>query len=186
MAAEFGLEGSPIYGRSMLVLVLSLSTVPVAALWAYTGRILLLLGQDPEIAAGAGSYIRWMIPALLAYGPLHCHVRFLQTQNIVVPVMLSSGATALNHPLVHGLGMGSKGAALANAVSFLTNLSTWTGFSRAASWTRYRRRHAGQPGHRHATRSCKEERHPSRSRKRHRHHELPRLSDSDFTIELQH
>ncbi|XP_044451372.1 protein DETOXIFICATION 16 isoform X1 [Triticum aestivum] len=137
--------------KQRAMLVLSLASVPVAALWAYTGRILLLLGQDPEIAAGAGGYIRWMIPALLAYGPLQCHVRFLQTQNVVVPVMLSSGATALNHPLVcwalvHGLRMGSKGAALANAVSFLTNLSilalyvrlspscsrTWTGFSRDA------------------------------------------------------
>ncbi|KAM3299461.1 hypothetical protein ACQJBY_040779 [Aegilops geniculata] len=137
--------------KQRAMLVLSLASVPVAALWAYTGRILLLLGQDPEIAAGAGGYIRWMIPALLAYGPLQCHVRFLQTQNVVVPVMLSSGATALSHPLVcwalvHGLRMGSKGAALANAVSFLTNLSilalyvrlspscsrTWTGFSRDA------------------------------------------------------
>ena len=42
-----------------------------------------------------------------------------------------------------------------------------------------------QPGHRHGTQSCKEERHSPRSRKRHRHPWLPRTSDSDFTIELQ-
>ncbi|RLM66253.1 protein DETOXIFICATION 16-like [Panicum miliaceum] len=113
--------------------------------------ILLVFGQDPEIAAGAGSYIRWMIPALFVYGPLQCHVRFLQTQSIVLPVMLSSGVTALNHLLVcwllvYKIGLGNKGAALANAISYLTNVSilaiyvrlapvcknTWRGFSKEA------------------------------------------------------
>uniref|UniRef100_A0A0D3HBX6 Protein DETOXIFICATION n=1 Tax=Oryza barthii TaxID=65489 RepID=A0A0D3HBX6_9ORYZ len=114
--------------KQRAMLVLALVSVPIAAVWAFTGEILLLVGQDPEIAAGAGSYIRWMIPTLFVYGPLQCHVRFLQTQSAVVPVMLSAGATAANHVLVcwllvHRLGLGAKGAALANAVSFLTNLS---------------------------------------------------------------
>lgn len=85
------------------------------------------------------------------YGPLQCHSRFLQTQNVVVPVMLSSGATAAIHVavcwlLVHRLSMVSNGAALGTAVSYLVNLSilalyvrlspsckaTWLGFSREA------------------------------------------------------
>ncbi|KAL6877619.1 hypothetical protein ACP4OV_012834 [Aristida adscensionis] len=134
--------------KQRAMLVLAMVSVPVAALWAYTGEILAWCGQDPEIAAGAGSYIRCMIPALFVYGLLQCHVRFLQTQNIVVPVMLSSGATAAAHPavcwlLVRRLGLGRNGAALANAVSYLTNVSllalyvrlspscrrAWTGFS---------------------------------------------------------
>ncbi|KAG2650317.1 hypothetical protein PVAP13_1NG221219 [Panicum virgatum] len=137
--------------KQRAMLVLALVSVPVAAVWAYTGEILAWCGQDPEIAAGAGSYIRWMIPALFVYGALQCHVRFLQTQNLVVPVMLGSGATALCHPavcwvLVRGLGLGRNGAALANAISYLANLSllalyvrlapscrtTWTGFSAEA------------------------------------------------------
>ncbi|XP_025823884.1 protein DETOXIFICATION 16-like isoform X2 [Panicum hallii] len=137
--------------KQRAMLVLALVSVPVAAVWAYTGEILAWCGQDPEIAAGAGSYIRWMIPALFVYGALQCHVRFLQTQNLVVPVMLSSGATALCHPavcwlLVRGLGLGRNGAALANAISYLANLSflalyvrlspsckaTWTEFSAEA------------------------------------------------------
>ncbi|KAL6646847.1 hypothetical protein ACP70R_015541 [Stipagrostis hirtigluma subsp. patula] len=133
------------------MLVVALVSVPVAALWWYTGEILAWCGQDPEIAAAAGSYIRWLIPALFVQGQMHCHIRFLQTQSIVLPVMLSSGAAAMGHPavcwlLVHRLGMGSRGVALAIAVSFLVNLSllaiyvrlspsckaTWTGFSRKA------------------------------------------------------
>ncbi|TVU32474.1 hypothetical protein EJB05_24205, partial [Eragrostis curvula] len=134
--------------KQRAMLVLALVSVAVAAVWTCTGEILAWCGQDPEIAAGAGSYIRRLIPALFVYGALQCHVRFLQTQNLVVPVMLSSGATALCHPavcwlLVRRLGLGANGAALANTVSYLTNLSilalyvrlspscklSWTGFS---------------------------------------------------------
>ncbi|XP_044343805.1 protein DETOXIFICATION 16 [Triticum aestivum] len=134
--------------KQRAMLVLGLASVPIAAVWANTGAILLHLGQDPEIAAGAGTYIRWMIPALFFYGWLQCHVRFLQAQKLVVPVMLSSGATAVSHvlvcwALVYRLRLGIRGAALANAVSYLTNVSilavyvrvspscnkSWTGFS---------------------------------------------------------
>ncbi|XP_047049730.1 protein DETOXIFICATION 16-like isoform X2 [Lolium rigidum] len=136
-----------VYTQRAMV-VLGLASVPIAVVWANTGWILLRLGQDPEIAAGAGLYIRWMLPSLLFYGWLQCHVRFLQTQKIVVPMMVSSGVTAAIHvlvcwALVYKLGMGIKGAAVANAISFLVNVSilalyvrlstscktTWTGFS---------------------------------------------------------
>jgi MATE family multidrug resistance protein len=96
------------------------------------------------IAAEAGSYIRWMIPALFAYGPLQCHFRFLQTQNIALPVMLSSGVMALSHVLVCWLlvyktGLGYKGAALALAISYLINvsiLSIYVRFAPACESTR--------------------------------------------------
>ncbi|KAJ8510430.1 hypothetical protein OPV22_000864 [Ensete ventricosum] len=103
------------------------------------------------IAAEAGVYARWMIPTIFAYGLLQCHVRFLQTQNIVFPMMLSTGVTALLHVLVCWLlvyksGLGSKGAAVAISISYWTNVlllalyirlspackETWTGFSREA------------------------------------------------------
>ncbi|XXG83822.1 hypothetical protein AAC387_Pa10g1489 [Persea americana] len=70
--------------RAMCVLLLV--SIPLAVIWAYTGQILLALGQDPEISAAAGLYARWMIPCIFAYGLLQCHVRFLQTQNIVFPM----------------------------------------------------------------------------------------------------
>ena len=59
----------------------------MAAVWAYAGEILVWFRQDRAIAAGAGSYTRRMLPALLLFGQLQCHVRFLQPQNVVVPVM---------------------------------------------------------------------------------------------------
>ncbi|KAL6629508.1 hypothetical protein ACP70R_029273 [Stipagrostis hirtigluma subsp. patula] len=149
----FGAEQPHLLGvyKQRAMLVLAVVSVPVMVVWAYTGEILVWLRQDPEIAAGAGSYIRCLIPALFVFGLLQCHVLFLQTQNVVLPVMLSSGATAAVHVavcwlLVRRLGMGANGAALANTVSNLVNLSllalyvrlspsckaTWRGFSRQA------------------------------------------------------
>ncbi|KAL6909818.1 hypothetical protein ACP4OV_001477 [Aristida adscensionis] len=137
--------------KQRAMFLLTLVSVPLAVVWFYTGEILLLFGQDADIAAEAGAFARWMIPALFAYGLLQCHVRFLQTQNIVLPVMAAAGAAAACHlvvcwVLVFGLGLGSKGAALSNAVSYWVNLAilavyvrvsgecreTWTGFSAEA------------------------------------------------------
>ncbi|KAK4337562.1 hypothetical protein RND71_042049 [Anisodus tanguticus] len=116
------------YARAMVVLLLV--SVPLACIWANAGRIPVLLGQDPEIAAEAGSYARYMIPTIHAYGFLQCHIRFLQTQNIVLPMMFSVGITTLLHIftcwiLVLKSGLGNKGAALANALFLFIQLFSW-------------------------------------------------------------
>ncbi|XP_015162498.1 protein DETOXIFICATION 16-like [Solanum tuberosum] len=114
-------------------------------------RILVILRQDPEIAAEAGIYARFMIPSIFAYGLIECQIKFLQTQNIIKPMMLTTGITLLLHVLscwilVLKTDLGSSGAALANALSYWINMfllaayirispsceSTWTGFSREA------------------------------------------------------
>ncbi|KAF8695482.1 hypothetical protein HU200_037450 [Digitaria exilis] len=147
-ARRYGLLG--VYKQRAMV-VLAVACVPIALVWACAESILLAIGQDADIAAEAGAYARWLIPSLAAFVPLTCHTRFLQPQSIVVPVMVSSGITALTHifvcyALVYKVGMGSKGAALSAAVSYSTNLTilalyvrmssvcktTWTGFSREA------------------------------------------------------
>jgi len=136
-----------VYKQSAM-LVIGLACVPFALVWANAGRILVFLRQDPAVAAEAGAYARWLIPSLALYVPLQCHIRFLQTQSLVLPIMASSGATTLCHlamcwALVHKAGMGSKGAALSNTVSYGLNLvilalfvrlsgaceRTWNGFS---------------------------------------------------------
>uniref|UniRef100_A0A453DW61 Protein DETOXIFICATION n=1 Tax=Aegilops tauschii subsp. strangulata TaxID=200361 RepID=A0A453DW61_AEGTS len=137
--------------KQRTMLLLTAASIPVAIIWFYTGQIMLLFGQDPEIAMEAGTYARWMIPGLFGYGLLQCHVRFLQSQNTVLPVMVSAGVAALFHLLacwllVHVAGMGSNGAALSTAVSYWVYVillavyvrvsssckQTWTGFSMQA------------------------------------------------------
>jgi MATE family multidrug resistance protein len=125
-ARQYHLLG--VYKQRAMV-VLGLACVPIALVWARAGEILAFLGQDADIAAEAGAYARWLIPSLLVYVPLQCHVRFLQTQSVVLPVTASSGVAALCHlavcwALVYKAGMGSRGAALSNAVNLDTS-SCW-------------------------------------------------------------
>ncbi|XP_019420464.1 PREDICTED: protein DETOXIFICATION 16-like [Lupinus angustifolius] len=135
--------------RAMLILMIF--SIPLAIIWANTRSILIALGQDPEISAEAGKYSQLMIPSIFAYGLLQCLNRFLQSQNIVFPMMLSSGVTTLLHIIicwfmVFKSGLGYRGAAISNAVSSWINVSilalyvkfspscfkTWTGFSKEA------------------------------------------------------
>ncbi|PON72284.1 Multi antimicrobial extrusion protein [Parasponia andersonii] len=131
------------------MLVLTLMGIPIALLWFFTEQIFSGLKQDPKIAAGAGLYSRWLIPSIFPYGLLQCQIRFLQTQSITLPLLISSGITSLVHVFVCWLlvlrfDFGSKGAALSIAISYWTNVlilavyinfsaagrKTWTGFSK--------------------------------------------------------
>ncbi|KAL5079524.1 hypothetical protein RYX36_007945 [Vicia faba] len=111
--------------RAMFILMIV--AIPLAIIFANTRSIFILLGQDPEISTEAGNYAKLMVPSLFAYGPLQCLNRFLQTQNIVFPMMFSSAVTTLLHiPLcwvmVYKSGLGSKGAAIAISMSEWLNV----------------------------------------------------------------
>ncbi|XP_023005095.1 protein DETOXIFICATION 16-like isoform X2 [Cucurbita maxima] len=131
--------------------VLSLVSIPLAVIWANTGEILKLLGQDAQISAEAGKYAKCLIPCLFAHGLVQCLNRFLQTQNIVFPMMMSSGIAALLHialcwVMIFKAGLETRGAALANSISYWINAlililyvkfssscsESWTGFSAQA------------------------------------------------------
>ncbi|XP_060670714.1 protein DETOXIFICATION 16 isoform X1 [Ziziphus jujuba] len=133
--------------RAMFILLLG--CIPLAIIWANTRSILTLLGQNAAIAAEAGQYALFMIPSIFAYALLQCFFRFLQTQNIVFPMVLSCGITTLLHVfmcwiLVFKSGLGNRGAAMANSISYWINVlllglyvkfssscaKTWTGFSK--------------------------------------------------------
>ncbi|MCI01250.1 MATE efflux family protein DTX1-like, partial [Trifolium medium] len=135
--------------RVMLVL-LALS-IPLSLIWFNTSNILIALGQDHEISTEAGTFNRWMIPGLFAYALIQCLNRFLQTQNNVFPMLISSGITTLVHVMfcwvfVFEYGLGIKGAALAISLSYWVNVvmlviyinsattcaSTWNGVSKEA------------------------------------------------------
>jgi len=133
------------------IIVLMFMGVPLAFILAFTGQILISLGQNPEISSEAGLYAQWLIPGLFAYGLLQCLTRFLQTQNIVQILVVCSGLTLLLHImlcwfLVQTFGLGHKGAALAISISYWFNVAllaiyikvseagrrSWKGWSREA------------------------------------------------------
>ncbi|KAL4179317.1 hypothetical protein AMTRI_Chr13g119440 [Amborella trichopoda] len=126
-------------------------SIPIALILYSTEEILQAVGQDVELSKEAGIYSRWMIPSIFAYSLLQTLTKFLQTQNITSPIMLTTAITTLLHLpicwiLVSKSGLGNKGAALANSVSYFMNVmlltlymkfsstctETWTGFSKEA------------------------------------------------------
>ncbi|ESQ43275.1 hypothetical protein EUTSA_v10013374mg [Eutrema salsugineum] len=147
-AKMYGLLGIQMQ-RAMFVL--TLLSVPLSIIWYNTEHFLVFFGQDKSIASFAGSYARFMIPSIFAYGLLQCFNRFLQAQNNVFPVVICSGITTSLHVLLCWVlvlksGLGFKGAAVANSISYWLNVVlmfsyvnfspscslTWTGFSKEA------------------------------------------------------
>lgn len=135
--------------RAMFVLLMF--TVPLGLVVANAGSILIAFGQNADIAVEAGQYAIFMVPYLFAYSIFACQLRFLQTQNIVLPMMLITAFTTLFHVftcwvMVYESGLGNRGAALANSISYWINVmllalyvklspsctQTWTGFSKEA------------------------------------------------------
>ncbi|XWS50787.1 hypothetical protein CRYUN_Cryun12cG0118600 [Craigia yunnanensis] len=133
------------------MLVVSIGSLFLAIICANAKPILNFMHQDPTVSEKAGEFAYFMIPSIFAFGLLQCLVKFLQTQNNVIPMVVSSGIVTLFHAfscwiLVFKSGLGSNGAALANSVSYWINLiflalyvhfssscaKTWTGFSKEA------------------------------------------------------
>ncbi|KAK8257099.1 hypothetical protein V6Z12_A07G085300 [Gossypium hirsutum] len=95
--------------------------LPVCLLWMYMDKVLVLIGQDPQVAEIANRYAICLIPGLFGYAIVQSQVRFFQSQSLVLPMMFTSLATLCFHIivcwiLVFKIGFGSKGGAL--AISF--------------------------------------------------------------------
>nr|GME03483.1 protein DETOXIFICATION 14-like isoform X2 [Ipomoea batatas] len=101
--------------------------IPISILWVFMDKLLILIGQDPLISVEAKKYSTWLISALFPYAILQPLVRYLQAQSLILPMLLSSVASLCFHvpvcwAFVFKLNLGSSGAALAIALSYLLNV----------------------------------------------------------------
>ncbi|XP_075636245.1 protein DETOXIFICATION 12-like isoform X1 [Castanea sativa] len=106
---------------------LNVVCLPLSLLWMNMGKLLSLIGQDPLIAHEAGKFTMWLVPALFAYATLQPLVRYLQTQSLVKPMLISSVVILCFHiplcwVLVFKSGLGNLGAALAMGISYWLNV----------------------------------------------------------------
>ncbi|GFY86758.1 MATE efflux family protein [Actinidia rufa] len=100
--------------------------------------------QDPLISAEAGKYAIWLIPSLFPYAILESMVPYLQTQSLILPMLLCSTITLSFHipccwALVFKFELGTKGAALAISLSYWVNvilLGIYLKYSSACEKTR--------------------------------------------------
>ncbi|OAY57123.1 protein DETOXIFICATION 14 [Manihot esculenta] len=100
---------------------------PICLLWIFLDRLLPLIGQDPLISREACKYSIWLIPALFGSAILKPLTRFLQTQSVILPMLLSSLLILFFHStacwtFVYKLGLGYKGTALAFGLSIWLNV----------------------------------------------------------------
>ncbi|XP_039027329.1 protein DETOXIFICATION 6-like [Hibiscus syriacus] len=110
----------------------------------YMNKLLVLIGQDPQVAEIAYRYAMCLMPALFAYSILQSQVRFLQSQSLVLPLLYTSIATLCFHVslcwvLVFESGFGYTGAALAISFSYWFNvilLGFYMGYSSSCQKTR--------------------------------------------------
>ncbi|KAJ4973463.1 hypothetical protein NE237_006637 [Protea cynaroides] len=108
------------------VVSLLLVCLPISLIWINLEKLLCSIGQDPLIAAEAGKYALWLIPALLANATVQPFFRYFQAQSMILPMLLTSFATLLIYIplcwiLVFKSGLKTIGAALAIGISYWLN-----------------------------------------------------------------
>nr|CAB3477967.1 unnamed protein product [Digitaria exilis] len=115
------------------VVTLLVVCIPFSIIWVFMDKILVLIGQDPLISHGAGRYMIWMIPGLFANALIQPVTKFLQTQSLIYPLLLTSLVTMVIHiPLCYAMvfksGLGYTGAALAISISYWLNVAMLVGY----------------------------------------------------------
>ncbi|KAL8146372.1 hypothetical protein AgCh_004203 [Apium graveolens] len=108
------------------IITLLLLCIPIAIIWLFMEKLLILIQQDPQISRVAGEFSIWLIPALFSHAILQPLIRYFQSQYLILPLLATSVATLAFHipmcwALVFKFNMGSNGAALAISLSCWLN-----------------------------------------------------------------
>ncbi|XP_063809940.1 multidrug and toxin extrusion protein 2-like isoform X5 [Pseudophryne corroboree] len=131
------------------ILILMLFCFPCWAVFINTEHLLLLCGQNPDVARLTQTYVMIFIPALPAIFLYQLQIRYLQSQGIMWPQVITGLVVnltnvAVNAIFIYGLNLGVLGGAWANTISHYAltgvllgyiilrklHLSTWGGWSR--------------------------------------------------------
>ncbi|XP_073029792.1 protein DETOXIFICATION 18-like [Primulina eburnea] len=145
-AKLYGMLGIYLQASCIITIVF---TIAVSILWWFSDSVLIFLHQDAQIADQAGLYLKYLIPGLFAYGFLQNLLRFLQTQCVVMPLVVCSLVPLALHlgivyVLVHWTTLGYRGAPVAASISLWISVlmlslyvlkakkfeNTWEGFTR--------------------------------------------------------
>ncbi|KAL2546115.1 MATE efflux family protein [Forsythia ovata] len=102
--------------------------IPLSVLWIFLGKVLVFVGQDPQISHEAGKFTMWLVPALFGYATLQPLIRYFQMQSMILPMLISSCITICFHiavcwMLVFKSGLKNIGAAVAVDLSMWLNVT---------------------------------------------------------------
>ncbi|XP_078432042.1 MATE efflux family protein [Wolffia australiana] len=102
------------------VLFLLSSSLPIAFLWLNMDKLLLFLGQDPEITSLAQTYLLFTIPDLVSFSFIHPIRIYLRAQGLTRPLTLAASLAAAAHVPAAALlsrRLGIAGVAAASAAA---------------------------------------------------------------------
>ncbi|KEH38710.1 putative multi antimicrobial extrusion protein [Medicago truncatula] len=144
-AKEYHMLGIYLQGSCIISFIFSIF---ISIIWFYTEHILVLLHQSQDIARTAALYMKFLIPGLFAYSILQNLLRFLQTQSVVMPLVILSAIPTLIHVgiaygFVQWTGLNFIGGPVATSISLWISMimlgfyvmyakkfkNTWRGFS---------------------------------------------------------
>ncbi|XP_030632195.1 solute carrier family 47 member 4 [Chanos chanos] len=108
------------------ILILLLFCLPCWAILINTQALLLVLGQEPEVARIAQLYCVAYLPAVPAMFLYQLQLSYLQNQAVIIPQMYASIVANVinvlsNYTLLHWLDLGVEGSAAANALAQVLN-----------------------------------------------------------------
>ncbi|KAL1521760.1 hypothetical protein AB1Y20_021414 [Prymnesium parvum] len=142
VSQAYGAKDAPLTATLLAraALIQMVASVPVVLVLANLQLLLLLMGQNAELARDAQSFCAWMIPGVYAFALNFVVNPWLFSQRVTRPQYLISGVALMfhipaNHVAVYTWGMGMNGAALASSMTlvltFLLLLATlWCSFRR--------------------------------------------------------
>lgn len=144
-AKEYQVLGIYLQASCIISLIFS---IMVSIIWFYTEPVLVFLHQSQDIARTTALYMKFLIPGLFAYSFLQNILRFLQTQSVVMPLVVLSALPLLVHigiayALVQWSGLSFIGSPVAASISQWISMlllafyvmyakkfkQTWQGFS---------------------------------------------------------
>jgi len=131
--------------------VMCMACIPCWAIQLNTETVLILLGQDSEVAYYTGRVVLFHMPGLLANFIFQMLAKYLQNQDVVFPVVvagvIANSVNALSHYIfLNVLEFGVEGAAISQAIAQWVNMlsvvvyilaskiyvNTWSGWSTEA------------------------------------------------------
>ncbi len=115
-----------------------MAAMPICVVSFYMAPIHVAIGEDPDIAAGAQAYGRWLLPCILGYAFMMPLIKFCQTQHIELPLMCCVvTAFLLQSPmcflLITKLKLGYQGGAMPASILIILDTGILATFLRFSS-----------------------------------------------------
>lgn len=129
-ARHYEMVGVSLQRGLLICLTAFLVLLPV---WLNFEPLMIAMGQQPDLAAGASRYLRLSIPSIFFQGAFSCVSKYLTAQSIVNPQTYCTTATIVLSPLFNWLliyqsGLGLDGAAIANVLVTMVEAVMLLGF----------------------------------------------------------